>query len=123
MWATPEPAPSSLVSVSVGEAYQPFMIGGASVAVVTGGVVSCTIVMSELLTSKNTFPIASTLIRACDVDVFGSATVSEPSFGVEAASTVGKVRPPSVDRLIFTLAVLIPLASVPATSQVTGISA
>src|SRR5947208_29429 len=64
MWLTPEPAPSSAVRVSVGEAYQPFWIGGLSVAVVTGGVVSCTIVMSELLTSKKTFPIASTLIRA-----------------------------------------------------------
>ena len=52
---------------------------------------SCTIVMSELLTSKNTFPIASTLIRACVVVVFGSVTDCEPSFGVDAASTVGKV--------------------------------
>src|SRR3954453_6221308 len=120
MWLTPEPAPSSAVRVSVGEAYQPFWIDGLSVAVVTGGVVSWTIVMSELLTSKSTFTIASTLIRPCVVPVFGSVTDCEPSFGVDAASTVGKVCPPSVDRLIFTFAVLIPLASVPATFHVTG---
>ena len=91
MWLIPEPEPSSALRVSVGDAYQPLWIGGLSVAVVTGATVSCTIVMSELLTSKNTFPIASTLIRACVVVVFGSVTDCEPSFGVEAASTVGNV--------------------------------
>src|SRR3954468_4953538 len=48
----------------------------------------------------------------------GRVTDSVPSFGVLAASTVGYVWPPSVDRLIFTFAVRIGAADVPATSQV-----
>src|SRR5262245_52624190 len=50
----------------------------------------------------------------------GRPTVSLPSFGVEAASTIGKLAPSSVDSRIRTLDVLIGAASVPATLQVTG---
>src|SRR6476619_2039458 len=51
--------------------------------------------------------------------MFGSVTASDPSFGVLAARTIGYVWPPSFDRLIFTFAVEIGAASVPATFQVT----
>ena len=57
-------------------------------------------------TSKKMFPTASTFTRAVVVSVFGSVTTSDPSFGVDAASTVGYVCPPSADSVIFTLAVL-----------------
>src|SRR3954454_6591444 len=50
----------------------------------------------------------------------GRSTVWLPSFGVEAASTVGKVAPSSVDSRIRTFDVLVGAASVPATFQVTG---
>src|SRR5688572_11627155 len=43
-----------------------------------------------------------------------------PSFGVFSASRYGQVTPPSADILMLTSAVLIPLAVVPATSQVTS---
>src|SRR3954447_16520145 len=78
------------------------------------------IVTSASETSKNTFPTASTLIRAAVVSTCGRVTVAEPSFAVLSASTVGYVAPPSVDRLILTFAALIGAASVPATSHVTG---
>ena len=45
--------------------------------------------------------------------------LSEPSLGVLDAKTIGKVAPPSVESKMFTFAVLIPLAVVPATFQVT----
>src|SRR5881227_2564962 len=69
--------------------------------------------------SKNTLPTASTLMRAVVVGVFGTKTDSLPSFGVLAASTSENVFPPSVDSDIFTFAVLMGEAVVPATSQVT----
>ena len=50
--------------------------------------------------------------------MFGSVTASEPSLRVEAAKTVGKVCPPSVDSEIFTFAVLIGAIFVFATFQV-----
>ena len=68
--------------------------------------------------SKKIFPIDSIFTRAVVVRLFGMVTDSVPSFGVLAASTIGKVSPPSVDRLIFTLAQLIGAPVVPATSQV-----
>src|SRR4051794_21211571 len=120
--ATPESASVALSVTVTGETYQlcaPFGEAGERLAVVTGGVVSAAIAKSLLLTSKNTLPIASTLIRPRVVGVFGIVTESEPSFAVLASSTVGNVWPPSVDRLIFTFAVLMPFASVPATFQVT----
>jgi hypothetical protein len=52
--------------------------------------------------SKKTFAYASTLIRAVLVGVFGSTTTSEPSFGVAAANTVGKLAPPLVDSRMLT---------------------
>ena len=63
--------------------------------------------------------IASILIRACAEPSYGRVTASEPSFGVDAASTYAYVRPPSSDRLILTLAVEMGGRSVPATSHVT----
>src|SRR5262245_56571513 len=62
---------------------------------------------------------ASTLMRAVVVGVFGITTFAVPIFGVLAASTVGKVSPPSTDSEIFTFAVLIGAPLVPATFQVT----
>ena len=69
-------------------------------------------------TSKNTLPTASIFTRASLVATVGIVTASEPSFGVLAASTCGYVRPPSVDRLIFTSVVLTGARSVFALSQV-----
>src|ERR1051325_6279260 len=69
--------------------------------------------------SKKILPTASTLMRAVEVGVLGRMTVSEPSFGVEATRTVGKVLPPSVESEILTLAALTGAFAVFATSQVT----
>src|SRR4051794_26486599 len=68
--------------------------------------------------SKKTLPTASILILALLFGRFGNARLSEPSFGVDAASTVGNVCPPSEDSEIFTFAALIGAPEVPATSQV-----
>lgn len=68
--------------------------------------------------SKNIFPTASTLMRAVLVVTAGMVTTSVPSLGVLAANTVGKVRPPSVEREIFTLAQLTGARSEPLTNQV-----
>ena len=70
--------------------------------------------------SKNTFPTASTLTRAIVLATpAGSVTVSAPSFGVEADSTVGNVAPPSVESEILTALTPTGAAFVPATFQVT----
>jgi hypothetical protein len=69
--------------------------------------------------SKKMLSTASTFIRAVVVGAFGIVTFSEPSFGVLAASTCGYVRPPSVDMLIFTFAVLVGGMSVLALFHVT----
>ena len=68
-------------------------------------------------TSKKTLPTASIFTRAVVVNELGITTTSAPSFVVLAASTVGYVSPPSVDRLIFTLVVLIGAMSVLALSH------
>ena len=60
-------------------------------------------VKSLWFTSKKMLPTASTLIRAVVVLTLGKVTNSDPSFGVLAASTYGKVEPPSVDSEIITL--------------------
>src|SRR6185436_11355884 len=62
----------------------------------------------------------STLIRALLVGVFGMSTLAEPEFGALPASTVGNVRPPSVESEILTDAVATGAAFVPATLQVTA---
>ena len=69
--------------------------------------------------SKKILPLAITLTLACVVILLGTLISSEPSLGVLAASKMGNVKPPSVDRLIFTWLVLIGAASVPDTFQVT----
>src|SRR5678816_1542878 len=69
--------------------------------------------------SKKILSEASTLIRAFVVERFGTVINWVPSLGVLAARTVPKVRPPSVESKMLTLAALIGEAVVPATSQVT----
>jgi hypothetical protein len=59
------------------------------------------------------------LIRAAEVGVLGIVTHSSPSFGVERASTAGKLMPPSDESEIFTFAVETGGAAVPATFHVT----
>jgi hypothetical protein len=76
------------------------------------------IVKSALLMSKKILPTDSIFILAVVVATFGIVTVSVPSFGVLAESTVGKVVPPSVDKDIFTLAQLTGAPVVPATFHV-----
>jgi hypothetical protein len=68
--------------------------------------------------SKKMLPTDSTLILAVVVGVFGITNDSVPSLGVLADNTVGNVRPPSVEREIFTLAQLTGDAVVFATAQV-----
>src|SRR6478672_1524431 len=69
--------------------------------------------------SKKILPTASTFIRFFVPGVEGTATTSEPSLGVEAAKTVGKVFPPSVDNKIFTAVQFTDPALVPFTLHVT----
>ena len=76
-------------------------------------------VMLALLISKKILPIASTLILPVVVRVEGTVKVSVPSLAVLAANTVGKVTPPSVEKLIITFAQLIGAPVVPFTDQVT----
>jgi hypothetical protein len=54
--------------------------------------------------SKKIFPIASIFTRAVWVGVLGIRMLSDPSLGVLAERTVGKVVPPSVEREILTFA-------------------
>ena len=68
--------------------------------------------------SKKILSAASTFILAVVVAVFGMVSTSDPSLGVVAANTVGKVCPPSVDKEIFTSAQLTGVAVVLATAQV-----
>src|SRR5688572_24725715 len=65
-------------------------------------------------------PTASTRTRAWVLAVLaGIVTPWLPSFGVLASSTIGNVLPPSVDKVMRTLAVLTGAAVVDATFQVT----
>ena len=88
-------------------------VAGAGHATVVGVVVlnvkpatAAEMVKLVLEISKKILPIDSTLILAVVLGVFGIFTDSLPSFGVLAISTVGKVKPPSVDNKIRTLAQL-----------------
>ena len=58
-------------------------------------------------------------MRAVVVLIAGEITASDPSFGVLADKTVGKVVPPSVESRIRTLAAFIGATSDPPTLQVT----
>src|SRR5580765_2169102 len=70
--------------------------------------------------SKKIFPTASTFTRAVELTMpLGSVTASVPSFRVLAVSTIGKVFPPSVDKLILTLAQFTGAVLVLLTLQVT----
>jgi hypothetical protein len=68
---------------------------------------------------KKILPMASTFIRAVELGVPGMVTVSDPSLRVLLARIIGKVVPPSVERLILTLAQLTGALFVLATVQVT----
>lgn len=57
--------------------------------------------------SKNMFPTASIFTRAVVVGTAGITSASVPSLAVLSEITYGKVSPPSVLRVIFTLAQLI----------------
>ena len=65
------------------------------------------IVKFVLEMSKNIFPTASILRRAVVVGTAGITSASVPSLAVLSERTIGKVSPPSVLRVIFTLAQLI----------------
>src|SRR5215213_7786616 len=68
---------------------------------------------------KKTLPTASTLTRLFWLNVPGTVIVSEPSFGVDAASVIGNVAPPLVESVIFTFAQLTGATFVFATFHVT----
>ena len=72
----------------------------------------------ELEISKKIFPTASTFILAVVEVIAGMVTAADPSLGVLAVNTLGKVCPPSVDSEILTLAQLTGAAVVLFTSQV-----
>ena len=76
------------------------------------------IVKFALDISKKIFDKASTFTLAVVVTTLGIVNNSDPSLGVEGEITVGYVRPPSVDKLIFTLATLNGAAFVPTTFHV-----
>ena len=59
------------------------------------------------------------MIRFVIPMLFGTVMDCVPSLGVAASKVMGYVFPPSVDKRISTLAVLTPLAVVPATFHVT----
>ena len=75
-------------------------------------------VKSVLEISKKIFPTASTFILAVVEVPAGMVTAADPSLGVLAANTLGKVCPPSVDSVILTLAQLTGAKVVLFTSQV-----
>ncbi len=106
------------VGVFVGVAVGVFV--GVAVGVFVGVGVPPPAVIVKLTseTSKKIFPAPCTLIRAVVVGVLGMVTVSVPSLAVDAARTVGKVLPPSVESEITTLAALTGAAVVFATFQV-----
>ena len=72
---------------------------------------------SEML--KKMLSMASTLIRAEEVGVFGTLTVATPVFGVPDASVKGKLLPPSSESSRRTPAQLIGALEVFATFQLT----
>src|ERR1043166_1260487 len=87
-------------------------------AVITG--LAACIVKFTFDISKKIFPTASTFTLAVVVGEFGTVMFSDPSLGVLANNTVGKVFPPSVERDIFTLAQLTGAFVVLATFHVTA---
>ena len=68
---------------------------------------------------KKILPAASTRTRALPLGVPGIVIVSDPSLGVLFARIIGKVVPPSVERVILTLAQLTGARFVLAMFQVT----
>src|SRR6476661_981833 len=59
------------------------------------------------------------MMRAVDEVMAGSVTMALPLLGTPLSSVVGYVKPPSVERRMFTVAQLTGAAVVPATFQVT----
>src|SRR5262245_15678857 len=84
-----------------------------------GGDADGTIEKSALHRSKNTLPTASTFIRAFVQVMFGKTTTCAPSFGVLLLRVMGYVKPPFVERRMFTIVVFTGAFDVPATFQVT----
>ena len=82
------------------------------------GVEPPVIVKSESEISKKMLSTASTFTLAVVVVTSGIVRASEPSLGVLAERTVGKVVPPSVDNDILTAAQLTGGPVVPATSHI-----
>src|SRR5215213_5524404 len=77
------------------------------------------IVKFTLLISKKIFPTASIFTLHCEPGLFGTVIFSVPSFGVLAASVMGKLFPPSVESRILTVAQLTGATLVEFTLQVT----
>src|SRR5579862_191554 len=73
--------------------------------------------------AKKIFPIASIFTRTVDDAMFGAVISSEPVLGVLAASTVGNVNPPSVDKLILTFVTLMGAAVLFETLQLSSVDA
>src|SRR5436309_8803769 len=79
--------------------------------------VSGTMVKLLGATAKNTLLTASILRRDCVLYRLGSCTVSLPSFAALAASVMGKLNPPLVERRMLTTPALMGEFAVPATSH------
>ena len=75
------------------------------------------IVKLLLFTSKKIWLLPFTIILLVVPGMFGIMMFWEPSFGVEASKTIGKVCPPSVDNKMSTLVQFTPFVLVPATDQ------
>ena len=107
------------VAVAVGVAVA--VAVGVAVAVAVGvgvGVEPAVIVKFESEISKKMLSTASTFTLAVVVATLGIVSASEPSLGVLAERTVGKVVPPSVDNDILTAAQVTGAPVVPATSHI-----
>ena len=106
----------NVMAAEAGPAHE--TVVGAGLVKSKPGIPPSVIVKLLLEISKKIFPTASILIRAVVVGILGMVSNSVPSLGVLAVITVGKVRPPSVDNDILTLAQLTGAAVVLATAHV-----
>ncbi len=73
-----------------------------------------------VLMLKKTLLSPRTMNRPAVVEKLGTTMFSEPSLGVLASTSVGKVSPPSVEKKMDTVGVLMAPALVPATFQLIG---
>lgn len=100
----------TLVPATPFEGVKPAMVGAE---------VAAPLIANDCEILKKMLPMASTFTRALEPGVPGIVTVSDPSLDVLLARIIGKVEPPSVERLILTLAQLTGALFVLATVQVT----